>query len=203
MVPLVIVAVLLVAAATVATVSSIQASQAAAKNAQMNARLASNEAKAQAGIADREALASENLIEQERRALAFDVRNESRRIDALLAQQRQAIGASGVDFGGSPLLIAVETAREEALNLEAMRFASEQRQQALGDEAQLQRFQASELRNRGLAQLSIGRFRSRTIRSLGRVEAAGTALGGAAQAGQAVYAAQGTGTTTTTGTGLR
>lgn len=180
-VPLLIVAVVLaVAAATVATISSIQASNAAAKNASLNARLANQDAQAQAQIAERQARQSENAIDQEQQALAFDVRNEERRIDALLASQRQAIGASGIEFVGSPLLVAVETAREEAIGLEAVRFESRQRQQQLREEGELQRFQATELRSRGASQLRIGSFRSRTIRQVGRVQAAGVALSGAA-----------------------
>lgn len=198
MVPLVIVAVLVIAAATVATVSSIQASNAAARTAKLNAQLGSQEAQAQAALAERQATVSENALETERRALAFDLRNEHRRIDALLAQQRQAIGASGVEYEGSPLLVAVETAREEALNLAAVRFESEQRQSALSDEALLQRFQANELRRRGYGQLAIGTFRARTIRQLGRVQAAGTALGGVAQGASTYSSALGTGTTTPT-----
>lgn len=194
MVPVAIVAVLVIAAATVATISSIQSSKAAAQNAKLNAQLANQEAVAQAQVSERQARVSENALEQERRALAFDLRNEQRRIDALLAQQRQAIGASGVEFTGSPLLVAVETAREEALNLEALRFESAQRQQVLGDEALLQRFQANELRRRGLGQLAIGSFRARTIRQLGTLQAAGTALGGLAQGAQTYTAAQGSGT---------
>lgn len=183
MVPLAIIAVVAVlAAATVATMSSIQASKAAASNAQLNSQLGNQEAIAQARVAERQAQLSQNAVQQEQQALAFDLRNEQRRIDALLAQQRQVIGASGVELTGSPLLVTVETAREEALNLEAMRFESTQRQQQLGDEAQLSRFQANELRARGLGQLSIGQFRSRTLKQAGRMQAAGTALQGVASA---------------------
>lgn len=195
-VPVIIIAVLAIAAATMATISSMQASKAAANNARLNAQLGNQEAQAQARVADRQAQQATNSLQQEQQALAFDLRNEQRRIDALLAQQRQVIGASGVEMVGSPLLVAVETAREEALNLEAMRWESQQRQQAFGDEAALQRFQANELRQRGVAQLSIGTFRARTIRQVGRLQAAGTALQGAGQVAQAAY-----GTTGTTGTG--
>ncbi|MCI0440044.1 MAG: hypothetical protein L0177_13085 [Chloroflexi bacterium] len=163
-----------------ATISSIQASKAAERNTKLNARLANQDAIAQAQVVERQAQQSANAIQQEEQALAFDVRNEQRRIDALLAQQRQAIGASGFEFTGSPLLIAVETAREEAIGLEALRFQTRQRQQALRDEQRLQEFQATELRTRGVSQLKIGSFRARTIRQLGRVEAAGVALQGAA-----------------------
>lgn len=194
MVPLVIVAVVLaVAAATVATISSIQASQAAARNAKLNAQLANQDAIAQAQVSERQARQSENAILQEQQALAFDLRNEQHRIDALLASQRQAIGASGIEMTGSPLLVTVETARQEALNLEALQFESQMRQQALRDEASLARFQATELRTRGTSQLAIGSFRARTIRQLGRLQAAGTALEGAASATSTAVSASGTG----------
>lgn len=195
MVPLLIVAVVLaVAAAAVATVSTIQASNAAAKNARLNAQLANQDAQSQAQVAERQARQADNAIGQERQALAFDVRNEQRRIDTLLASQRQAIGASGIEFTGSPLLVTVETAREEAIGLEALRFESRQRQQQLTEEAQLQRFQATELRSRGASHLQIGSFRARTIRQVGKLQAAGTALEGASSAASTYASGTGRGT---------
>lgn len=161
----------MIAAVVVATTVSIAAAQAqanaAANAAKTNAKIANRDAEANARLADREAQVAANAATQEELSLGFDVENADRGKERLLSTQRALIGASGVEFSGSPLLVAIDTAREAELQIEAQKFESRLRQQELRDNAALSRFQATELRNTGRNALSVGRFQAQAARVAG------------------------------------
>jgi hypothetical protein len=173
----------LAAAGTAVSIAGAQAqADAAADAAKTNARIAARDAEANARLADREAQVARNAAVQEDLLLDFDVESSNRGMERLLSTQRALIGASGVEFGGSPLLVAIDTAREAELQIEAQRFDSRLRQQELRDQAALSTFQAAELRATGRHALSVGRFQAGAARSAGRWRSLELGLEGAAAA---------------------
>jgi hypothetical protein len=170
-----------VAIATTVSIASAQAqASAAATAAKTNAKIAARDAEANARLAERDAQVARNAATQEELLLDFDVASATRGTERLLSTQRALIGASGVEFSGSPLLVAIDTAREAELQIEAQRFDSRLRQQELRDQAALSTFQAGELRATGRNALNVGRFQARAARVAGNYRSLEAGVQGAA-----------------------
>jgi hypothetical protein len=173
-----------VAVAAIGTAVSLAAAksqaEAAATSAKANAKIAARDAEVEARLAERDAQVARNAATQEEQAMAFDTENARRGKERLLSTQRAVMGASGVEFGGSPLLVAIDTAREAELAIEADRFQSRLRQQELRDQAALSTFRAGELRATGRNYLSVGRFEAQAARNAGNWSALEAGIEGAA-----------------------
>lgn len=86
-----------------------------ATSAYMQNKAAQAQSKSEAAWHAYNAKVSEREEAAERRATAFEAKQQKRRGRMLMAKQRGLIGASGVQMVGSPLLVAVDTARQLAL----------------------------------------------------------------------------------------
>jgi hypothetical protein len=176
-------AVAVAAAGTAVSVAGAQGqANAAARAARSNARIAQRDAETEARLAERDAQVAQYAATQEERALAFDVAQQNRAKARLLGTQEALIGASGVEFGGSPLLVAIETAQEAELQIESARFESRLRQQELRDSAALATFRGRELRDTGRNYLSVGRFEAAAARSAAKGRALEAGIEGATSA---------------------
>ena len=158
-----------------------KAGKAGAQSARYNAQLATQELQNKAMLVDAEAEASDEQARQEREATAYEVARAAEQGERYQATQRVAVGASGTESTGSPLLVMVETARELALDRLAQTHAGELKAQDYERQARLQRYQAQQLRAGVPLQLDIGRFQAQTARAAGRAQAATSLLQGAGQ----------------------
>jgi hypothetical protein len=156
-----------VASTALSMASAQQQASAVAKSAKLNARLAQQEQETQAQLAMREASIAEHQALQEGALRDIERDSERRQADRLLAEQRALIGGLGIEFGGSPLLVAVETAEELELEIAMRDFESQQRQQTLRDQGLLRTFEASEFRRAGRNALGVGAFQARQARTAG------------------------------------
>lgn len=118
-------AVLMAVGTAVTAAGQISAGQNQAAIAERNAQ-----------IARREAQYREQVAAQEEARLREDR-------DRLLGKQRAAIGGSGIDFTGSPLLALEETARNAELDALTIRYGGAAEAARLRTQAQTDRAQAS------------------------------------------------------------
>lgn len=88
---------------------------------------AQSQAKAQAAFNLYNSKVAKREAEAERVASRFAVTQQKKRAKALLARQRSLIGASGVEFEGSPLLVAEDTAAEFAKEKVNLRLTGQRR----------------------------------------------------------------------------
>ncbi len=102
---------------------------------------------AQAEAAEFNARVSEQQARRARQAAAFE---EQRLRDA--GAQRAAIGASGIGFEGSPLLVMADTAEEAELDAPAIRFSGSTAEARAKSQAALDRLQARQARTAGFFQ---------------------------------------------------
>lgn len=164
--------------------SNIRQGAVAAKAAEFNAQQRQAQSEAEARLAERRAQQADNDALAEAQASAFDIENRGRAFRRQMAKRRAGIAASGIEPTGSPLLVAIDEAREAELDLEAMRLESENRQRGSRDEAAIERFQAEELRTSGRTARQLGGVRSRELRRQGVLMAVGKGISGAARVGR-------------------
>lgn len=107
----------------------------------------------QGNQANAAAQAQANAMEQqqkaEQQAAAFEAAQEQRKQSYAQASARAQIGASGVGFQGSPTAVLVANAGQGQLDLEAIRYGSQLRQNTLGTQAELTRMQGKQARTAG------------------------------------------------------
>lgn len=166
----------------VSVAGQLSAAAQQAKAAQLNAQMTANENEARAQLSDREAVIAARESAQEALAIERDVETRRLEFSRLQGEQRAAIGASGIEFQGTPLLILAETAREAELDVQSMRQASEQRQLALRDQAALREFEAGELRRGAVNAKRVGKFEAGSIRQAGAFRALSTGISGVSSA---------------------
>lgn len=99
--------------------------------------------------AQAEADAMEQQQKAEQQAAAFEAAQEQRKQSYAQANARAQIGASGVGFQGSPTAVLVANAGQGQLDLEAIRYGSQLRQNTLGTQAELTRMQGKQARTAG------------------------------------------------------
>lgn len=99
------------------------------------------------------AQAQEQALEQqqeaERRSAAFEISQQQRQDDLEQSAARAAIGASGVGFAGSPTAVLTANRGQQQLDLEAIRYGSTLRQNALSTQADITRMQGRQARTAG------------------------------------------------------
>jgi len=91
-------------------------------------------------MANMQAKAYEQQAQAESQASAFEAQRERRKQELLQANARAQIGASGVAAVGSPTEVLAANAREGQLDIAAIRYGSQLRQNALRTQADISRF---------------------------------------------------------------
>ncbi len=92
-------------------------------------------------LAEANAKAYEQAQEAERRASGFEIAQRERGFQRARGQAIAAVGASGVGLAGSPTEVIADNAGEHQLDLEAIRYGSKIKQNQLGTQADISRFQ--------------------------------------------------------------
>ena len=101
------------------------------------------QAKAQAAWNLYNSKVAKRSAEAQRKANLFASQQQKKRAKALLARQRALIGASGVEFEGSPLLIAEDTAAELAKEEQNIRLTGQRKVSAFESQSILDISKAS------------------------------------------------------------
>ncbi|RWN27725.1 MAG: hypothetical protein E5Y04_10180 [Mesorhizobium sp.] len=91
-------------------------------------------------MADYQAKAYGQQAQAEAQSSAFEQTQERHKQDLLLGQARAQAGASGVGISGSPTEVLAANARQGQLDLDAIRYSSQLRQNNLNSQAALSRF---------------------------------------------------------------
>ncbi|KQU83446.1 hypothetical protein ASD12_10595 [Mesorhizobium sp. Root102] len=91
-------------------------------------------------MADYQAKAYEQQARADAQSAAFDQSQERHKQDLLLSQARAQAGASGVGIAGSPTEVLAANARQGQLDLGAMLYGSQLRQNSLNTQAAISRF---------------------------------------------------------------
>lgn len=98
------------------------------------------EGQQQKQMADMQAKAYEQQAQADAQASAFEASQEKHKQDLLKSQAVAAAGASGVSLAGSPTEVLAANARQNQLDLKAIQFNSQLRQNNLNTQAGISRF---------------------------------------------------------------
>lgn len=98
------------------------------------------EGQQQAQMADYQARAYEQQAQADQQAATFEQAQERHKQELLQSQARAAVGASGVAIAGSPTEVLAANARQNQLDLKAIQYGSELRQNGLNTQAAISRF---------------------------------------------------------------
>lgn len=93
-----------------------------------------------AAMAEAQAKAYEQQARADAQASAYEQQRERHKQDLAAASARAQVGASGVAFAGSPTEVLAAHAREGQLDIEAIRYSSQLRQNSLQSQAAISRF---------------------------------------------------------------
>lgn len=91
-------------------------------------------------MADMQAKAYEQQAQADAQASSFEAQRERRKQELLQANARAQVGASGVALAGSPTEVLTANAREGQLDIQAIRYGSQLRQNGLRTQAAISRF---------------------------------------------------------------
>ena len=144
--------------------SAFRQTQQAAATLRFNAKVAQRNAEQQARNLERDAQLLVLARQREEDGLAFDLETFDRTASRVGSTMVADIGASGLEFSGSNLLVAMAQAEELALQREVIEFASLERQADLGDDEAFLRFQAEQTRATGDFSQGILREQAREVR---------------------------------------
>lgn len=128
---------------TAAIVLTLVGTGVAAYGQYQSGKQAQAQAKAQSAWNLYNSKLSKRQAEAEEKAAAFESKQQKKRSKALLARQRSLIGASGVEFEGSPLLVAEDTATELAQEETNIRLRGQRRVSAFKSQSILDVSKAS------------------------------------------------------------
>ena len=158
--------------AEILLITAIAGAGVAAYGQYQQGKTAQSQAKAQSAWNMYNAKVAQREAEAERAATAFELAQQKRRGKILLGKQRAMIGASGVEMEGSPLLVAEDTAAELAKEETNIMLTGQRRSRAFTSQSILDTSMASaaDARAAGFGQAAV-------------INAGGTLLQGAAQAG--------------------
>lgn len=170
----------LAAASSLLNVASTFARVRAQRNQlKFQGKLSVRDAEQQALMFERDATVARVEAEEELDLLAFDVDTARQLFGRQQSRTLAQIGASGTEFSGSNLLVAIDQAREAELGIEAMTFISERRRQRLFDEAALLDFQAEQTRESGQFAQDIAKAQSKHLKRMLPLMLTSSLLGGA------------------------
>ena len=167
------------AGAALKIAAQIQEARIARATLRFNAEVVERNAEQAALGIERDILLTQIAGEREAQALVFDLETFDRVSRAALSTTRSAIGASGTEFSGSNLLVAIAQAEELAIQRALITFASDEQQRALEDREALLTFQAGEVRRTGAFQQGLLRSQSRQIQEALPLSVAASAVGSA------------------------
>ncbi|MFD2052803.1 hypothetical protein ACFSQT_06675 [Mesorhizobium calcicola] len=91
-------------------------------------------------MADAQARAYEQQARADAQSAAFEQGQERHKQDLLLSQARAQAGASGVGMAGSPAEVLAANARQGQIDIKAIRYSSQLRQNNLNSQAAISRF---------------------------------------------------------------
>ena len=101
---------------------------------------------AAAASAEAQARAYEQQAQGEQQAAAFEAMQEHRKQELQMSAARAQVGASGVGFQGSPTAVLTANAGQGQLDLEAIRYGSQLRQNTLTTQAEISRMEGKQAR---------------------------------------------------------
>lgn len=99
--------------------------------------------------AQAQARAQEQQAEAERRSSAFEQEREFKKQQLQMSNARAQVGASGVGFQGSPTAVLAANASQGQLDLAAIQYGSQLRQNTLMTQADLTRMEGRQARTAG------------------------------------------------------
>lgn len=132
------------------------------------------EGQQQKQMADYQAKAYEQQAQADAQSSAFEAAQERKKQDLLQSQARAAAGASGVAIAGSPTEVLAANAKQNQLDIAAIRYGSQLRQNSLTTQADISRFQGKQA-----VTASIFKAGSSLFGGLKSVKFGGSALAGA------------------------
>ena len=97
-------------------------------------------------MAEYQARAYEQQAQADAQASAFEQGQERKRQDLAAAAARAQVGAAGVALAGSPTEVLAANAREGQLDIQAIRYGSQLRQNQLRTQAGISRFEGRQAR---------------------------------------------------------
>ncbi|TIO10576.1 hypothetical protein [Mesorhizobium sp.] len=101
-------------------------------------------------MADYQAKAYEQQARADAQAAAFEQGQERHKQDLLLSQARAQAGASGVGIAGSPAEVLAANARQGQLDIKAIQYGSQLRQNSLTTQAAISRFSGKQAMTAGI-----------------------------------------------------
>lgn len=101
-------------------------------------------------MANAQARAYEQQAQADAQASAYEQQRERRKQELLAANARAQVGASGVALQGSPSEVLAANAREGELDIQAIRYGSQLRQNNLRTQAGISRFSGRQAMGAGL-----------------------------------------------------
>lgn len=110
----------------------------------------------QAALAEAQAKAYEQQAAAEQLAAGYEATREFERQQKIQAQGRAAIASSGVGFAGSPTEALVGNAGQGQLDIQAIQWGSQIRQNNLGTQAGISRMQGSAAKQAGFINAASG-----------------------------------------------
>jgi transglutaminase/protease-like cytokinesis protein 3 len=105
------------------------------------------EGKQQQQMADMQAKAYEQQAQADAQSAAFEASQERHKQDLLQSQARAAAGASGVAIAGSPTEVLAANAKQNQLDLSAIRYGSQLRQNNLNTQVSISRFSGQQAKS--------------------------------------------------------
>jgi len=109
---------------------------------------AEQQAKAEAAWNSYNAKVAQRNAEAEKASAKFEAMQQERRAKALLSKQRTLIAKSGIEFEGSPLLVAEDTAAQLALENTNIRMQGLRRTEAYKNQSILDIYSANAAKSR-------------------------------------------------------
>lgn len=103
----------------------------------------------QAQMAEMQAKAYEQQAQADAQASSYEASREKHRQELAAAASRAQVGASGVAFSGSPTEVLVANAGQAELDISAIKYGSQLRQNQLGTQAAISRFSGRQARVAG------------------------------------------------------
>ena len=97
-------------------------------------------------MAEYQARAYEQQAQADSQAAGYEMQRERHRQDLLAASARAQAGASGVALQGSPTEVLAANARQGELDIQAIRYGSQLRQNQLRTQAGIARFEGRQAR---------------------------------------------------------
>jgi len=107
-------------------------------------------------MANAQAKAYEQQAQADGQASAYEARQERKKQELLQANARAQVGASGVAMAGSPSDVLIANAREGELDIRAIQYGSQIRQNNLRTQADISRFSGKQAMAGGIINAGSG-----------------------------------------------